>query len=259
MRKLFCLLAALWSFEATATDLPVKAKAPAAPLSAFYVNGNVVGGTMKTNVAFLTIPGVTNSNLHPTGIGFGGGVGFRNWLPGGQFLDIGANVDWMNDESGVTQCLLVQQCTTKASWQGDLLIRFGAPMAVVSGQVARLPQAVASPSQWPIPITLPANGWGASVAPYIGGGVGIRDIKACVQGPIDNQGCQHEWVIGPRAVAGLLMPVSHGVSLGIEAIYTNWNKTFAPTAPTGPMIFDGTFHASSEWAGRLYLSLQFGG
>jgi opacity protein-like surface antigen len=257
MKKLVLatLAAAALAAPACAADMPAKA-APAAPAatpwSGLYFGA--VGAGAKTavdaaNTEFLTIAG--SGNIRPTGLMAGGLIGAGTWA-GNLFLGIEADASYdfsKADKPCVTgatdEVLLVTGCQVKSSWLLTQRLVVGAQMNAITGAARRA--APASVTQWRDTLNVPSTFAASTIMPYITGGIAERRTETCV-----GDDCTKRWLIGPVVGGGLRVPVSSGMSLGVEYLYANYNKHF--NTPGTPSV---EFKAISEHLGRISLTGHF--
>lgn len=249
MRKLAMLAAAgfalslLGSWPAAAADLAVKPvlKAPAATprsMTQFYIGISALGAMTRDHVDFLSIPGQEfgTGNLNPAGFGVGGTVGVQSWTSIGNWLALEADVHYLFQRAGV-QCLIIQQCTINNSWTGSVVGKFGAPLGIMTGQITS-----AVPANLPVPITVPQNIAGSAISLYIAGGARWRNVSACIDGILLEQGCSNTVLWGWTAGGGIQVPVSANAWLDLSVMYDRYNHAFIPGDSTvQPQILAGTW------------------
>jgi opacity protein-like surface antigen len=245
------LAAAAFAAPAYAADMPAKV-APAAPAatpwSGLYFGA--VGAGAKTavdatNTEFLTIPG--SGNIRPTGLMAGGLIGAGTWA-GNLFLGIEADASYDFSKAdkpcvkGETEPL---GCQVKSSWFMTQRLVVGAQMNAITGAARRA--APASVTQWRDTLNVPSTFAASTIMPYITGGIAERRTETCV-----GDDCTKRWLIGPVFGGGLRVPVSSGMSLGVEYLYANYNKHF--NTPSTSAV---EFKAISEHLGRISLTGHF--
>jgi opacity protein-like surface antigen len=236
-----------------AADMPVRAPAAVAtvPWSSLYFG--VVGAGAKSEVdtssEFLAIPG--SGNIKPTGLMAGGLVGAGTWV-GNLFLGIEADGSYDFSKAdkpcvtGATEtALLVSGCQIKSGWFLTQRLVVGAQMNSITGAVRKA--APASVTQWRDSLNVPSTFAASTVMPYLTGGMAERRTETCI-----GEDCTKRWLIGPVFGGGLRIPVSSGMSLGVEYLYANYNKHF--NTPSTPEV---QFKAISEHLGRISLTGHF--
>lgn len=191
--------------------VPVVRKAVAAPVSwsGFYFGVSGSGAKMSGRAS---IPGDTAS-VNPAGAMAGILAGYGGWLTSGAYVGIEAMGDY--DFAKANTCLVVD-CKIKdgMNLSQRLVIGMTLPQIMSNAQS----RGVSAPSQWPVPLSLPADFSASTAIPYLAVGLAERHTQACV---ID---CEKKWLIGWQGGAGIKVPTSSGVTLDVGYTFTNWMK-----------------------------------
>lgn len=242
------LAAAALAAPAYAADMPAKV-APvvtaASPWSGFYFGAIGAGAKTAGDVqSILDIPG--QGNLRPSGLMAGGLVGIGGWV-GNLFvgLEADASYDFSKADQLCAFGAVATDCQMKSGWFLTQRAVIGAQMGSLTGAARRV--APSSVTQWRDRLNLPSTFATSTVMPYVTGGIAERRIEACVAGA-----CGKEWIAGPAFGGGIRVPVSSGVSVGVEYLYVKYDKHFA-TSP----IFPAEFKAVSEHLARVSLTGHF--
>jgi opacity protein-like surface antigen len=262
-----CLLAAML-LPADASDLAPrvvqKAEPPVVvtgPTSGFYIGAYVAGAANASKFDSLSLNLQGSGDLHPIGFVPGFTAGYRWWTGAGE---IGFEADGGYDfaSHGIPCNFGVNNCSMKSAWLFTQRVKLGAALPALTGALnsSRAGQAldgrVASPSQWPIPITVAPSIGAATIVPYVTGGIAEIDEKACIAG-VDN-GCAHRFLVGWTAGGGLDVVIASKWDLGLEYLYVGLNKHFNPTNPD-VSVFPDSFKAENVQMIRAKLNYHFGG
>lgn len=201
------------SFAADMQPVPVVRKAvTAAPVqswSGFYFGINGSGAKMSGKAA---IPGDVAA-VNPAGAMAGVMAGYGGWLASGAYVGLEAMGDY--DFSQANTCLIID-CKIKsgANLSQRLVVGMTLPQIMSKAQA----RGVSSPSQWPVPLSLPADFSASAAIPYLAVGLAERQTQACA---ID---CERKWLLGWQVGGGIKAPTSSGVTLDVGYAYTNWMK-----------------------------------
>jgi opacity protein-like surface antigen len=264
-RFTFALLASLAALPAFAADLPLPTKAPV-PLSAiagsgFYIgiNGGAAGSGESYN--FITAPGTAAAapspfapgKVYPAGAMTGLTVGFGGTL-GGVYaaLESDFDYDFTRGQSACGFGGVMTMCGANNSWLFTQRVVLGLPLSSLSGVASKIPTSAASPSQWPVPISLPTNISVGNLMPFVTAGIAERNVSAFVTGYGNGQ----EWLVGYDVGGGLRMPLASGWSAKVQYDYIGFNKSFVPASTTvGLFPTTATFKAINEE--RLIAGLDY--
>lgn len=238
------IIAGSWS--ARAADMPIKAPPLALSGSGLYLGIN--GGAAIADQAydFVTLPGT--GTLHPAGAMAGVTLGFGGSL-GGLYAAVESDFDYDFTRSE-TSCG-VSRCGARDSWFLSQRLVLGVPLSGLTGALAKIPAgSLAPPSQWPVPISVPASLSASAIMPFVTGGLYERDAAAFITG----QGHADEWMLGYGGGGGLRVPLAAGWSAKAQYEYIIFNRNFVP-AGTAAGLFPATFKALNEQ--RLVLGFDY--
>lgn len=259
MRKfaLACLFAFI-AVPAIAADLKpapaavLKAPVTPTPLSGFYGGINFEGAAVKNSVDWLSLPGLVQGTAYtPAGVGIGVVAGYRAWI-GSFFIAPELDGDYLFAR-GSTQCgpLGVDTCSTKNTWGGAALVKIGAPVGIMTGQVASL-----VPANLPLPAPVPTSAWASALMPYVAAGARARDIQGCISGVI-NQGCASTTMWGWTVGGGVIMPVAQNFNLDLNVMFDDYNKAFTPGPNGVQSLLSGTWKSTHGVTAGLAFTLGY--
>lgn len=206
------LLSPAPSFAADMVPVPVARKAVVAPAqswSGFYFGVNGSGAKLSGKAAIPSDVAAVN----PAGAMAGIMAGYGGWMASGAYVGIEAGGDY--DFSAANTCLIID-CKIKsgANLSQRLVLGMTLPQLMSKAQA----RGVSTPSQWPVPLSLPADFSASSAIPYLAVGLAERHTQACA---ID---CERKWLLGWQVGGGIKAPTSSGVTLDVGYTYTNWMK-----------------------------------
>lgn len=258
MRKLVKLLAlaslaAAIATAASAADMPTKA--PIAPVAVSAGPGwyfGVYGAGAKTDakVDFVTLPS-QSGNINPAGGIAGVKFGVGNWL-GNLYLGVEGTAGYDFAKQAIP-CIVVADCSIKHAFTGSARGIVGFTIGGLTGAAAS--RGITSPSQWPIPLTVPSSTFASSIMVYAGFGATGTETEACLNGIPALQGCSKRFVIGAEPGGGFRIPIASNVSLDLSGWYARLNKSFVPASTA--VIFPTKFRQFDSIRGEGALLLTF--
>jgi opacity protein-like surface antigen len=284
-RHLFAAVAMLALAPAAfAADMPIKAPKAAAPangVTGFYLGINGGMTAADQSYQFITAPGTSTSvggpggTLFPAGgivgvtAGFGGALGAAYAAVEGDF-----DYDFNRAETSCTFAGISTRCGSKDSVLMTQRAVFGVPLSAITGAAGqfKLPTTLAPPSQWPVPINVPANFAIGNLMPFVTAGIAERNVSAFVDptgipvpagSPKGTKealyagGSGTEWLVGYVVGGGLKMPISNGVTAGVEYDFIGFNKSFVPANATAG-LFPTTANFKQTNEQRLLAKVDFG-
>jgi opacity protein-like surface antigen len=241
-RALLSLFLVGVTVPALAADLAYKAKdAPPPAPSQFYV-GIHAGVGVSNQQSDITLPGVATGTpaIWPAGFMAGAVAGVGANTPLGYVGgEIEADYDFTHASIGCTGALPCMG-TSKNSWFFAEKGLWGFSLGTIAGYVP----ANAQPSNWPIPITVPAS-FAANLRILAEAGVAQRnqDICALDLGTL-NQACGSRWMNGLLLGGQLQWAVSQSVTAKAEYNWINFNQSFTPQNALS--IFPTAFQSKQE-------------
>ena len=263
MRKFLFLaaLAALAAVPAQAADLPAKAIVKASPFapaaSPFYIGTFLGAGFSKTENE-LTILGTPMGpvSAYPTGIMAGGVFGYANNSGPVYFgAVLEAAYDFSRGDVGG-----INPGTVIGARRNGLFLaevgELGLNLAALGGYIP----GPAQPSNWPVPIVVPASVWGNLVV-AARGGLAQRSVTLCaVDGTLNpdgslHQDCGSKFITGPLVGGKIKAMISANTEVFLTYDHVFWNSSFTPAA-TAP-IFAATIAAKDEDLFRAGLGYHF--
>lgn len=242
-----CLLAAVVAFAsiigtvpAIAADLPAKQIAPVQKAAAvakqygLYLGFN--GGAALTNQRFdfVSLPGT--GDVYPAGglagltLGFGG-------TAGGFWLGVEGDLDY-DFTKGSAPCS-AGTCFTRNSWMFAEKAIVGLPLTSIMNTVSSNSR-ITPPSQWAIPLAVPANLSASTIMPFVAIGMAQRNVKA----GIADVGEASQWMNGVLVGGGIRQALADGWTAKIEYDYVSFRDHFNPAGGSAPIFAD--FKAVSE-------------
>lgn len=260
-----CALASVSACNyAYAADMPLKAPPlPLSNFSGFYLglNGGAAVADQKYN--FVTQVGTAASaglpgKLYPAGIPVGATLGFGGSL-GGLYAGVEADFDYDFTASSnpcawpVAGAVTVSTtCGTKNSWLMAQSVILGIPFASISGAASKSQQlhGLAPPSQWPVPISVPASITSSNIMPFVKAGIAERNVSAFVD-PLSMGkttfagGTAKETLVGYVIGGGLKIPLATGWTAKAEYDFFGFNKSFVPAQNTTAMLATPIFNTAA--------------
>ncbi len=244
MNRLILSLAALAVIAGTipvmAADLPAKpplksALTPVAP-SPFqlFIHGGMGITDVQNDIA---LPGVATGTpkLWPAGAMVGGGVGYLSSIgPLSIGVEAEANYDFTRASVG---CIGIMPClgATKNSWFFAEKALAGITLSQIAGYIP----GSAQPSNWPVPITVPAS-FTSNMMLLGAVGAAQRNVDLCAMDlGTGTSLCGNQWKNGLLTGAQARFAVSPNVSVRVEYDYIFFNQTFTP-AQSVPLFANTT-------------------
>lgn len=275
-----CAVLAFSSFNlAYAADMPIKA--PPLPIalsgSGFYLGVNGGAAAADQQYQFITLPGTAtsapggvNGKLFPAGIMGGATVGFGGSV-GGLYAAIETDYDYdvAHAETTCAYGAVSSRCGMHNSWLLSQRLVLGVPLSGITGAIGKVnTNGFTPPSQWPIPITMPATLSASNLMPFITAGIAERNVSAYVDptgtppvAPSKKEGLfpgasGQEWLIGYIVGGGLRLPLATGWTAKAEYDFIGFNKSFVPSNAAAGLFPSGTaFKTVSEQ--RLVMGLDY--
>jgi len=255
MKKL--LLASVYgllaSWPALGADLPAKpplksAFVPVTAVSPFYLF--IHGGAGFTNVQNdIALPGTATGTpkLWPAGAMVGGGLGYLSSI-GPLSIGVEAEGNYDFTRASITGVACGDFCAmgrvdSKNSWFFAEKALVGITMSQIFGQIPGAGQ----PSNWPVPITVPA-GFASNMMLLGVVGAAQRNVDLCATDINMNTFCGSQWKNGLLVGGQARFAVSPNVSVRIEYDYIMFNQTFTAAnvvEKLGP-VFANTVAAKDE-------------
>ncbi len=239
MKRLLLLLALTGTVPAIAADLPAKINAQAqqaatvAKAAGFYIGIN--GGAAITNQRFdfISLPGT--GDVYPAGAMAGLTAGFGG-TAGGFYVAVEGDVDY-DWTKGSAPCA-AGTCFTKNSFFFDEKVIVGLPLTSIMSTISSNSK-ITTPSQWPIPLAVPANLSASTIMPFLAAGFAQRDVRAGIAGV----GEASRWMNGVLVGGGIRQALAANWTAKLEYDYVSFNKHFDP-AGGAPIL--GDFKSVSE-------------
>jgi hypothetical protein len=267
MRKLLCLssfILTILAYPAPAADLPRKAlDVPTVPVvltNPFYI-GIWGGGGFSTQENDLTLGGQTQGPVkaYPTGALAGAVLGYGT--SAGNFyygFSIEAAYDFSRGDVGFSGftgpgCGNAPNCAGPlGSLKNGLLLQVGGELGISLTTLGGYLPTSAQPSNWPVPITLPASVWSNLIIAGRGGFAG-RDVTMCALTGVDpftglpdgSQTCGSQFKIGPYVGAEIKAMLSAQTEVFLKYDHVFWNSSFTP-ASAAPAFVNDTAMAKKE-------------
>lgn len=237
--RLLALAILTGTVPAMAADLPARTATPiqkaaaAAKQSGFYVGIN--GGAAITNQRFdfISLPGT--GDVYPAGAMAGLTAGFGG-TAGGFWLGVEGDFDY-DFTKGSASCA-GGTCFTRDSLFLDEKLVVGLPLTSITGAIPASSR-VTPPSQWPVPLAMPANLSASTIMPFAAIGLAQRDVRAGIVGV----GEARQWMNGLLVGGGIRQALADGWTAKVEYDYVSFRNHFDP-AGGAPILAD--FKAVSE-------------
>lgn len=235
LKRSLILLAALASFAADtrAADMPQPVKSVAVAPVTTSANGLYFGALLADAKSRVN----AGADIKASGAMGGAVVGYAMYAGTALFaVETDGQYLWARDNK---DCGL-STCDMKPSWLLTQRAVIGMPLGSLTGAVQRA--ASAPPSQWPVPLNVPASLSGATAMPYLTAGVAERRFELCV----DSAACNKSWSTGWTTGGGFRVPVSAGFTMDIGYLYVGYGKHLNGNVPAA-------FRATSEQIMRASL------
>lgn len=251
MRKFLVLLAVLPGCSpAIAADLPKKAALAPAPAiiapSPFYIAAFAGGGFSATE-SELTILGTSQGPLKawPTGFLAGGELGAR-WNTGALSFGLNARAAYDFSRGAVGGLDPAGGIGPIGTRKNGLLLMEGGELGFNLSTLGGYVPSSAQPSNWPVPIVVPASVWG-NLGLFAEGGLAHRQVTLCALDAATMQDdlCASKFITGPYVGAKLGAMISAQTELVIRYDHVFWNSSFTPLQASSG-IFDSTTRAKGE-------------
>lgn len=225
--------------SAQAADLPLKAKPFDTPVvastSPFWI-GAFTGLGLSPTQNELTIPGAVSGTQKawPTGILAGVTAGYTNVTgPIAWGISFEAAYDFSRggvDCSDINAALTGQSCmaSRKNGWLFQEGLEFGISLSTLGGYIPTSGQ----PSNWPVPIVVPASVW-SNIMLLGRGGYAERNIDLCAAiDLLGDMGCGSKFIAAPYAGVKLKAMLSTNTELFAVYDHIFWGNgsSFTPTA-----------------------------
>jgi hypothetical protein len=259
MKRFLVALAAIGvAAPALAADLPPKplkaaAPAPAVVTGPFYLAAFAGGGFSATE-SELTSLGIPQGPLkaYPTGFLAGGEFGAR-WNTGLLTFGLSARLAYDFSRGAVGGLTPAGGLGPIGSRKNGLLLMEGGDLGINLSTLGGYVPGSAQPSNWPIPVNVPASVW-SNLNLEATGGLAHRQVTLCsfdMSTGADDL-CASKFITGPYVGARLAAMISAQTELRLEYDHVFWNTSFTPLQATSG-IFDSTTRAKGEdlWTGGL--------
>lgn len=276
MRTLSILL--LTTVAAAAADMPLKAPAPApTDLSGFYIGAHAGASGSSQQTDFITKAGTAAAvglpgKLYPTGIPAGGLVGFGTSL-GSFYGAVEGDFDFANNKASSTCSWPIAGnigvntiCGSKPGWISTQRAMIGITLPSLTGAAAQAGRNLnwTPPSQWPLPVAVPAGLASAPIMLLANVGVAEKQVNGYVSPTnvgkvVFPGGSQSETLMGFLVGGEVKVPLAVGLNATMRYDHIMWNKQFVPAqqAASAVTLFNSaTFKQQSE--DRLLAGLELG-
>lgn len=281
--KRFTITAATVILTATATyaaDLPMKAltpvPTPAPTTTGFYIGAHAGASGSSQQTMFVTAPGIASASglpgkLYPTGIPLGGLVGFGTSF-GSFYGAIEADLDANNNKTSGTcswpiagNIAVNTICGSKPGWISTQRAMVGITLPTLTGAAGQIiPAHWTPPSQWPLPVVVPATLAAAPIMLLANVGVAEKSVNGYVAptnvGTVAFPGgSQTQTQMGFLVGGEVKIPVASGWNATLRYDHIVWNKAFTPAQSAGAVtIFPGTATFKQRPEDRLLVGMELG-